>query len=230
VRWNGPPKAPACIQLCLSELRIAFPAVTGTIVEDRILMGRDNGALTSSETQLKPSARVTGVVYLLYFVTAISGELLAHHGLVVAYGNVLYLIPNFFYAAVAVLFYFMFKPVSNVLSFLAALLSLAGCTIASLDIFHLAPARFSPLIFFGPYCILLGYLIYRSTFLPRTIGVLMMLAGVGWVVSVLPEIGKAAFPLVVPVSILAEAALMLWLLIKGVREDRWKEMALAYSS
>jgi hypothetical protein len=77
---------------------------------------------------------------------------------------------------------------------------------------------------------LLGYLIYRSTFLPRTIGVLMMLAGVGWVVSVLPEIGKAAFPLVVPVGILAEAALMLWLLIKGVREDRWKEMALAYSS
>ena len=184
----------------------------------------------SSEASLNPRARLAGIIYLLYFVTAISGELLAHHGLVVAYSNVLYLIPNFFYAAVTVLFYFMFKPVSNVFSFVAALLSLAGCVIASLDIFRLAPERFSPLLFFGPYCVFLGYLIYKSAFLPRTIGVLMMLAGVGWLVSLLPVVGKVAFPAVVPVGIVAEAALMLWLLIKGVNEDQWKRMALGETS
>jgi hypothetical protein len=191
-------------------------------------MDQSIGTPNQSEASSNSRARLTGIVYLLYFVTAISGELLAHHGLV-AYSNVLYLIPNFFYAAVAVLFYFMFKPTSNVLSFVAALLGLSGCVIGSLDIFHLAPERFSPLLFFGPYCLLLGHLIYKSAFLPRTIGVLMMLAGVGWLVSLLPVIGKVVFPFVVPLGIVAEAALMLWLLIKGVNEDRWKQKVRAHS-
>jgi hypothetical protein len=189
-------------------------------------MDQSSSTALHSATSPNSRARISGIVYLAYFVTAIGGELLAHHGLAAAYDNALYLIPNFFYAAVAVLFYFMFKPVSNTLSFLAVLVSLAGCVIASLDIYHLAPARFSPLIFFGPYCVLLGYLIYRSGFLPRAIGILMMLAGVGWVVSLIPGIGKVAYPAVVPIGILAEAVLMLWLLIKGVDEERWKQRAL----
>lgn len=49
----------------------------------------------------------------------------------------------------------------------------------TLEQFHVAPLSRSPLLFFGPYCLLIGYLILRSTFLPRILGVLMALAGFG---------------------------------------------------
>ena len=45
----------------------------------------------------------------------------------------------------------------------------------------------------------------------------------------MPVIGKKAFPAVVPIGILAKAALMLWLLIKGVDEERWTQKALSHS-
>jgi hypothetical protein len=42
------------------------------------------------------------------------------------------------------------------------------------------PFRINGLVFFGFYCPLIGYLIFRSIFLPRILGVLMMFAGLGW--------------------------------------------------
>ena len=36
------------------------------------------------------------------------------------------------------------------------------------------------IVFFGFYCVLLGYLIFKSTFLPRIVGALMALAGLGY--------------------------------------------------
>ena len=188
-------------------------------------MQQISGTQHPSETSPHSRARIAGIVYLLYFVTAISGELLAHHALA-AYGNALNFFPNVVYAALAVLLYFLLAPVSKGISLLAACCGFAGCVIASLGIFHFISARANPLYFFGPYCVLLGYLIFRSTFLPRAIGILMMLAGVAWLVSLLPVIAKAAFVYVAPLGIIAEAALMLWLLIKGVNEERWKQAAL----
>lgn len=182
------------------------------------------GTPNQSEASPNSRARITGIVYLLYFVTAISGELLAHHGLV-AYGNILNFIPNVVYAALVLLLYFLFAPVSKGLSLLAACFGFVGCVIACLGIFNLISDRVSPLLFFGPYCVLLGYLIFRSTFLPRVLGILMMVAGVAWLVSLLPLIAKTAFTYVAPLGIIAEAALMLWLLIKGVNEERWKQEA-----
>jgi len=179
-----------------------------------------------SAASLNPRARLAGIVYLLYFVTAISGQLLAHHGLA-AYGNALNFFPNVIYAALAVLLYFLLAPVSKGLSLLAACFGFVGCVIASLGIFNLVSARVNPLYFFGPYCFLLGYLILRSTFLPRVLGILMMLASVAWLVSLVPVLAKPVFPYVAGIGIVAEAALMLWLLIKGVNEDNWKRMALA---
>ena len=136
------------------------------------------------EASPRSKARITGVVYLGYFVMAISAESIGRRNVV--YGNAANLVADALYIAVTVLFYFMFKPVNRNLSLLAACLSLAGCAIMILSIFHLAPSHISPILFFGPYCLLLGYLIFRSMFLPRILGVLMMLAGLGWLIFLTP--------------------------------------------
>jgi hypothetical protein len=171
-----------------------------------------------------PRARTTGAVYLLYFLTAVLGEFLLSRKLVVE-GVAVSLIANACYVAVTLLFYGLFKPVNKRVSLVAALFSLVGCAIAILELFHSAPSRLSPLSFFGPYCLLLGYLIFRSTFLPRILGVLMMLAGLGWLAFLSPPLAHSQGTYIKVLGIFAEGLLMLRLLVKGVNVPRWTEQA-----
>jgi len=172
-----------------------------------------------------PTARITGAVYLLYFLTAVPAQILAGRKLIV-YGDVLNVIADAVYIVLALLLYFLFKPVSRNLSLVAALFSLAGCAVGLLGIFHLAPRHFNPLWFFSLYCLLIGWLIIRSTFLPRVLGWLMVLAGLGWLAYLSPPVAKHFSVPIEAVGILAEASLMLWLLVKGVNEERWKQQAM----
>jgi hypothetical protein len=50
------------------------------------------------------------------------------------------------------------------------------------------------LVFFGVYCLLVGILILRSTFLPRILGVLMVLAGLSYVLFLSPELAWSLQP------------------------------------
>jgi hypothetical protein len=130
------------------------------------------------------------------------------------------------YVAVTLRFYYMFRPVNRILSLLAALFSLLVCINDVLSLFYLAPYQISSLTFFGPYCLLIGYLIMRSTFLPRILGALMALAGVGW----LFYLYSPANPLSIYVEVLgvlAEASLMLWLVVRGVKNPGRKVQATA---
>jgi hypothetical protein len=82
------------------------------------------------------------------------------------------------------------------------------------------------LIFFGVECVILGYLIFRSGFLPRTIGVLMQIAGVCYVVNsfallLSPPLSSRLFPAILIPSFIAELSLALWLVAKGVNEEKW---------
>ncbi len=129
-----------------------------------------------------------------------------------------------FYIAVTLLFYYLFKPVNRSLSLLAAFFSLAGCANDVLSLFNLAPYKINCLVFFGPYCLLIGYLIFRSTFLPRILGVLMAFAGLGWLIFLSPLANYLSTYLKV-LGFLAEISLMLWLIVKGVNVQRWKEQA-----
>ncbi len=70
-------------------------------------------------------------------------------------------------------------------------------------------------------------LVYRSTFLPRPLGILMMLSGMGWLTFLWPPLAVALGPLVLGLGVLAEGALMLWLLVEGVDASRWREDATA---
>ena len=81
--------------------------------------------------------------------------------------------------------------------------------------------------FFGFYAILSGYLIVKSTFLPRILGVVSMVAGVGWITFLYPPLGYHLFLYITPFGLLGAVALILWLLVFGVNDERWKEKARA---
>jgi hypothetical protein len=224
----------------------------------------------------RPRARITGVVYLLYFLTAVfgmffmrglvvSGDAAATANNLLAYqplfrlGLATGLIATACYIAVTALFYGLFKPVNRSLSLLAAFFSLVGCAILAfaslfqlaslvvlgggqyLNVFKVEQLRalaflFLELygqgvnvcfVFFGVYCLLIGYLILRSAFLPRILGVLMAFAGLGWLTFLSPPLANYLSPYVLVLGFLAELSLMLWLLVRGVNVQRWKEQASA---
>ncbi len=164
-------------------------------------------------------ARIAGVFYLLNILTGalalvfVNGRLVAN------------LIATACYVAVTLLFYGMFKPVNRSLSLLAAFLGLAGCAFGALRTFHLDPFHISPLVFFGLYCLLIGYLIFKSTFLPRILGLLMAFGGLGWLTFLSPPLASRLSPYNMAPGILGEGALTLWLLVVGVNVQRWSEQA-----
>jgi hypothetical protein len=221
-----------------------------------------------------PNARITGVVYLLYFVTAIfavvlvggivitgdaaktASNILAHETLFRA-GFAIGLVGTALYVAVTALFYRLFKPVDKTVALLAAFLSLVGCAVqAAGSLFQIAPtiilagdrylgafsaeqlqslsllslnlsvqSGYINIVFFGFFDLLIGYLVFKSTFLPRVLGLFMAVAGLGWLTFLSPSLGLGLSPFVDIVGFVAEMLLMLWLLVKGVDVPRWREQA-----
>jgi len=76
--------------------------------------------------------------------------------------------------------------------------------------------------FFGLHCLLVGFVIVRATVMPRIVGALLMLGGLGWLTYSLanllsPPLARALFPIILAPGILGEATLTLWLLTMGVK-------------
>ena len=163
-------------------------------------------------------ARIAGVFYLLTFVMGLYA-LLVRSRFSFAAG----IIAAACYVVVTLLFYYMFKPVNKRLSLLAALISLAGCIIGPVGLLVRAAAYINPLVFFGVYCLLIGYLIFRSTFLPQILGVLMAFAGLGWLTFLSSPLANYLSPYNMVPGLLGEGSLTLWLLVVGVNEQKWKE-------
>jgi predicted lysophospholipase L1 biosynthesis ABC-type transport system permease subunit len=75
---------------------------------------------------------------------------------------------------------------------------------------------------------LIGWLIFRSTFLPRILGALLTVAGLGYLIGmlarfILPTFATHLFPYILWPGLLAEASLTLWLIAVGVNVQRWRE-------
>lgn len=178
------------------------------------------------EASPRLKARVAGVFYLLTILTGAMAAI-ASGGLVV-YRDGLSLAATACYIVVTLLFYPLFKPVDSSLSLIAAVFSLVGCALSAIAVFGAVPSSIrsvNPLVLFGVYCLLIGYLIFRSTFLPRVLGVLMAFGGLGWLTFVSPDLADYLSPYNLAPGILGEGALTVWLLAKGVDAQRWIEQA-----
>ncbi len=81
------------------------------------------------------------------------------------------------------------------------------------------------IVFFGCYCVMIGYLIFRSAFMPRIIGALMMFAGLGYLTFLWPPLANYLSPYNLAPGAAGELPLMLWLLVFGVNVQRWKDQA-----
>jgi hypothetical protein len=179
--------------------------------------------IASASPRLK--ARIAGVLYLIIFISSPSGAksaTLAKMAITLACD-----------VGVALLFYNLFKPVNKNLSLLAAafrLIFVAVMTVNSLNYFGLldlfnsahSSAAFNTgydiaLVPFGIHCLVTGYLIFRSNFLPKVIGILMALAGFGYLAFVWPPLGDYLFvPYILLLALLGEGSLTLWLILVGV--------------
>jgi hypothetical protein len=184
-------------------------------------MSTDGMMKRIAEASPRFKARTAGAVYFLSLLTAAFTELFVRGRLNVAGG----LIAVSGMVAMTLLLYVIFKPANRGVSLLAASFSLVGLTFEAL--------RWQPqglniaLVFHGFYCLLMGYLIFRSTFLPRILGALMTIGGLGWLTFLSTPLANYLSPYNLAFGLLGDVSVMLWLLLKGVDAQRWKEQASA---
>jgi hypothetical protein len=169
------------------------------------------------------------IAALFYLLNIISGSLaLAFIGRNFAlYAHAANLTATISYVIVTVLFYSIFKPANRRVSLLAAISSLMGCAVGAINSFRPGSVPLNALVFFGVYCLLIGYLISKSTFLPRVLSILMVIGGLSWLTFLSRSLANALAPYNMAPGILAETLLTVWLLIPGLDAQKWEEQALA---
>ena len=166
-------------------------------------------------------ARMAGALNLFSLLTASLTEIFVRGRMNYVGGY----IAIFSMVVVTLLLYDIFKPVNRRLSLLAAAFAFVGLTFEAL--------RWQPqgvniaIVVHGFYCLLIGYLILRSTFLPRILGALMAFAGLGWLTYLSPALVNYMSPYNLAAAILTELSLILWLLGMGLNVQQWKAMAAA---
>ena len=90
------------------------------------------------------------------------------------------------------------------------------------------------LLFFGVHCLLLGYLIFKSRYIPYILGILAMGAGCVYLVGtytrfLFPDYSATVAPIYL-VAVISEVSLCLWLLVKGVRSQLWPQTIHRYDT
>ncbi|MGA8343334.1 MAG: DUF4386 family protein [Candidatus Sulfotelmatobacter sp.] len=177
-----------------------------------------------AEASPRFKARIAGLLYFFSLLTAgltetfVRGRLNYVGGYIAIAGM----------AAMTLISYDILKPVNRRLSLLAVLFAFVGLTFEAL---RLQPQGINiALVFHGFYCILIGYLILRSTFLPRILGGLMAFAGLSWLTYLSNALVTRLSPYNLGCGLVGDVSVYLWLLVMGVNVQRWKEQASAARS
>jgi uncharacterized protein DUF4386 len=178
-----------------------------------------------SEALPQLMARMAGLLFLLLVLTAAFTEFFARGKLSSAADLTAGIIEASCMIAVTLLFYGIFRAVNKRLSLLAAFFNFVALT---LELLQFLPHGVNiGLGFHGFYWILIGYLIFKSTFLPRILGALMAIAGLCWLTFLSPPLANYLSPYSLASALLVEGLVMLWLLVMGVNAQQWKEQVSA---
>lgn len=154
--------------------------------------------------------KTAGVLSLLCVLTAAFAEILVRGSLNVVGG----LVAVSAMIAVTLLFYNTLGPVTRSLTLLAVSFNLVGLVF---EVFRLQPQGVNVAILFdGFYCILIGYLAFRLTLLPRILGALMVLGGLGWLTFLSSTLTNYFSPYNLALGVVGEAAVCVLLLVRGV--------------
>ncbi len=161
-------------------------------------------------------ARIAGLFYVLSVASGISAEAFVHGKLLYAAG----LIPVLCFGTVTVVLYGILKPINRTVAMTAASSNLMGLALEALH-WHLGHVN-AALVFHGTYCVLTGYLVFRSSFLPRILGAFMAFGGLCWLLPLSPPLDHLLHPYNVALGFIGEGSLMLWLLVMGVNVQKWQ--------
>ena len=166
-------------------------------------------------------------------------------------GFTVYLIEMACQATTAMLMYRLLRPVSRNLALLMMLFEATGIVIKTFArVFYITPlyvldanavftgmntdqiallllrvndyGAATALAFFGLSTLLGGYLVFRSTYLPRWLGILSLVSGLGWLTFIYPPLGYAAFMFAALFGLIAAAAKIFWLIVFGVDETKFR--------
>jgi len=228
-----------------------------------------------TEISQQKAARIAGILYLLIIIAGIFAEFFVRSSLIVP-GDAEATASNIIASeglfrigiasdfimimsdvALALVFYVLFKPVSNALALLAAFFRLAQAVALGINLLNLffvllllsgadhltvysqdqlnaqvllfldahSIGYSIALVFFGFSLLVLGYLVFKSGYFPKILGILLLVASLGYLIDSFAnflmsnyEAYEAIFTVVVFVpAFIAELALCLWLLIKGAK-------------
>jgi hypothetical protein len=155
-------------------------------------------------------AKTAGILYLLSVLAASLAEMFIHGRMNVAGG----LIAVSLMIAATLFFYEVLSPVSRRLALLGAAFNFVGL---AFELLRLQPQGANvAVVFNGFYCILVGYLVYRSTSVPRSLGALMALSGLGWLTLLSPALASYLSPYNLALGILGQGSVCMWILVMGV--------------
>ena len=223
---------------------------------------------------IQKTARMAGLLYLIYIVTTIVADVFGRSKLIVfgdaattanhirasawlfRLGFVVDLLSALFFLLAAWALYALLKSVNQDLALLFLILNLGGIGVYSINLLNQFAALlllsgadylkvFQPdqrqalamfflylykngywiaQIFFGAWLFPLGYLVFKSSFLPRILGIVMMIHFVGWLLTFLQWFLFSGFNaityLTYPLGFISEFGLTLWLLVMGVKDQK----------
>jgi len=163
-------------------------------------------------------ARLAGVLYATAVFTAVFNEFIAPG----AMGSAAFFLATGCYAAVMVLLYAILRPVHPSVALIATFTGLTGFMV---DALHWRPYSINADIpLHGLFCVLVGWLFFRSGFVPRILGALMAFAGLVWLLYLSPSLAHSLAPYNSIAGLLGEAIPMLWLLFMGVGDPQGKKL------
>jgi len=229
-----PPQLAARIGGFLYLLIIAGGLFAQVFVRERLIVSGDAAATADSLLQHATLYRWGFGIHLAYLLCAIVLAVILYDMLRRVSAALALLALCFDMAAITV-------EGIHLLHHLAPLLLLADSGLAGMEPDQLQAMAYAQarlfaygfgisLVFFGAFCIVAGVLIYRSRFLPRTLGVMMVIAGLCYLANsfalfLAPGLASLLFPYILMPCLLAELSLALWLLVKGIDVARLDAVA-----